>query len=86
MTLEEFIGSKACVRIAPLAEQWGFIVGVPKVVEDEDIEVAITNSTFQVRLPSGDVVTTTGYNIGDIEHAGYKKLGFERRSPNYPSG
>ena len=78
MTVKEFIGSKACVRIAPSAEQWGFIVSVPQAVEDEDIEFAITNSTFQIKLASGDVVTATGYNIGDIEHAGYKKLSFDR--------
>jgi hypothetical protein len=77
MTVEEFIGSKACVRVAPSTEQWGSIVSVPQAVEVENIEFAITNST-QIKLSSEDVVTTTGYNIGDIEHAGYKKLSFDR--------
>ena len=43
----------------------------PSLLTSEDIESSVDASMFRIVLESGDVVDTSGFNLLEIEHAGY---------------
>ena len=73
MKVQDLIGAKVWVVQSGLAECGGYIVNVPKPVNLEDIELSVDASVFTILLESGDVVDTSGFNLLEIEHAGYFK-------------
>jgi hypothetical protein len=73
MKVRKLIGSKVWLREGDGPEHEGFISSIPMPIDNEDIKVAITSSTFRIDLPSGDAVTTSGQNITFIEQLGYKR-------------
>jgi hypothetical protein len=71
MKVQELIGSRAWVKEANGPEHEGYISSVPKPVEAENIEAAISASTFRIEFPSGGVVETSGMWISRIDNADY---------------
>jgi hypothetical protein len=73
MEVQELVGSKVWFREGDGPEYEGFISSVQMPIDNEDIKVAITSSTFRIDLPSGDILTTSGQNITFIAQLGYKR-------------
>ncbi len=73
MKVQDLVGAKVWVEQSGLAEGVGYIVNVPEPVNLEDIELSVDASVFTILLESGDVVETSGFNLLEIEHAGYIK-------------
>jgi hypothetical protein len=73
MKVQDLVGAKVWVEQSGLAECVGYIVNVPRPVNLEDIELSVDASVFTILLESGDVVETSGFNLLEIEHAGYIK-------------
>jgi hypothetical protein len=71
MKVQELVGSKVWVKEANGPEHEGYISSVPKPVGLEDIEAAISASTFRIDLRSGDVVETSGLWISRIDNPDY---------------
>jgi hypothetical protein len=75
MEIHDLVGLKVWVKERGQAERIGFIAGVRKAVDHEDIETSINASTFIILLESGDLLETAGFNLSKIEHAGFIKKG-----------
>jgi hypothetical protein len=71
MKVQDLVGAKVWVEQSGLAECVGYIANVPKPVNLEDNELSVDASVFTIQLESGDVVETSGFNLLEIEHAGY---------------
>ena len=73
MKVQDLVGAKVWIEQFGLPECVGYIVHVPKPVNLEDIELSVDASVFTILLESGDIVETSGFNLLEIEHAGYLK-------------
>jgi hypothetical protein len=60
LKVQDLVGSKVWFKRAYGPEHQGYISSIPMPVDVENIEDAITASTFRVDLPSGDVVQISG--------------------------
>ncbi len=71
MRVQDIVGAKVWVEQPGLAEHVGYVAAVSKPINLEDIESSVDASMFRIVLESGDVVDTSGFNLLEIEHAGY---------------
>jgi hypothetical protein len=71
--VQDLLGAKVWVEQPGLAEHVGYIAAVSEPVNLEDIKSSVDASMFRIVMESGDVVDTSGFNLLEIEHAGYIK-------------
>jgi hypothetical protein len=82
MKVQDLVGAKVWVEQPGLAEHIGYIASVLKPVNLEDIRPSVNASMFRIVLESGDVVDISGFNLLEIEHAGYIKESAGNLSPD----
>jgi hypothetical protein len=70
MKVEELIGSKVWIKSDQFRSVPGTIVSTSNVVNLDDIKSAVSQSTFQIKMPSGDVLEILGSQISKIEMPG----------------
>lgn len=70
MKVEQLIGSKVWVKRDQFSSVPGKIESMSNAVNLDDIRLSVSQSTFRVEMPSGDVVEILGSNISKIENAG----------------
>ena len=70
MKVDELIGSKVWIKSDQFRSIPGKIVSTSNAVDLDDIKSSISQSTFRVEMPSGDVIDILGSNISKIEHIG----------------
>jgi hypothetical protein len=81
MKVQELVGSRVWVKEAYGPEHQGYISSVPKPVEAENIEAAISASTFRIEFPSGDAVETSGMSISRIDNPDYVRESAAAKNP-----
>jgi hypothetical protein len=69
MKVDELIGSKVWIKSDQFRSIPGKIVSTSNAVDLDDIKSSISQSTFRVEMPSGDVIDILGSNISKIENA-----------------
>jgi hypothetical protein len=69
--VEDLIGSKVWVKSDQFRSIPGKIVSTSHVVNLDDINSSVCQSTFGIEMPPGDVVEILGSKISKFEHAGY---------------
>jgi hypothetical protein len=69
MKVEELIGNKVWIKSDQFRSIPGKIVSTSNAVDLDDIKSSISQSTFRVEMPSGDVIEILGSNISKIENA-----------------
>jgi hypothetical protein len=70
MKVEELIGSKVWIKSDQFRSVPGTIVSTSNVVNLDDIKSAVSQSTFQIKMPSGDVLEILGSQISKVEMPG----------------
>lgn len=73
MKVEELLGSKVWIKTDQFRSVPGKIVSTSNAVNLDDIKSSISQSTFRVEMPSGDVIEIVGSDISKIEHADYQE-------------
>jgi hypothetical protein len=68
MKVDELIGSKVWIKSDQFRSIPGKIVSTSNAVDLDDIKSSISQSTFRVEMPSGDVIDILGSNISKIEN------------------
>ncbi len=68
MKVEELIGSKVWIKSDQFRSIPGTIVSTSNAVDLDEIKSSISQSTFRVEVPSGDVIEILGSNISKIEN------------------
>jgi hypothetical protein len=71
MKIEELIGSKVWIKRDQFRSVSGKIVGMSNAVNLDDIKSSVSQSTFRIEMPSGDVIELPGSDILKIDRAGY---------------
>jgi hypothetical protein len=71
MKVEELIGSKVWVKRDQFRSVSGKIEGMSNAVNLDDIKSSVSQSTFRIKMLSGDVIELLGSDILKIDHAGY---------------
>jgi hypothetical protein len=67
MKVEELIGSKVWIKKDQFRSVPGKIEGMSIVVNLDDIKLSVSQSTFRIGMPSGNVIEILGSNISKIE-------------------
>jgi hypothetical protein len=71
MKVEELIGSKVWVKRDQFRSVSGKIEGMSNAVNLDDIKSSVSQSTFRIKMLSGEVIELPGSDILKIDHAGY---------------
>ena len=71
MKVEELIGSKVWVKRDQFRSVSGKIEGMSHAVNLDDIKSSVSQSTFRIKMLSGEVIELPGSDILKIDHAGY---------------
>jgi hypothetical protein len=71
MKVQELVGAKVWVKDRFLPRHKGRIASILKAIDLDDIGSSVTASIFRIELTSGDIIETSGFNIVQIDHAGY---------------
>jgi hypothetical protein len=71
MKVQELVGAKVWVKDRFLPRHKGRIASILKAIDLDDIGSSVTASIFRIELTSGDIIETSGFNIIQIDHAGY---------------
>jgi hypothetical protein len=75
MKVEELIGSKVWIKMDQFQSLPGKIESMSNTVDLDDIKSSVSESTFSIEMPSGDVIEVLGSNISKIENAGMRRVG-----------
>lgn len=67
MKVEELIGSKVWIKSGQFRCVPGKIESMSHVVNLDDIKSSVSQSTFRIEMPSGNVVEILGSDISKIE-------------------
>ena len=70
MKVEELIGSKVWIKSGQFRSVPGTIVSTSHVVNLEDIKASVSQSTFRIEMPSGNILEILGSKISKIEMLG----------------
>jgi hypothetical protein len=70
MKVEELIGIKVWIKSDQFRRVPGTIVSASHVVNLDDIKSAVSQSTFLIKMHSGDILEILGSNISKIEMPG----------------
>jgi hypothetical protein len=68
MKVDELIGSKVWIKSDQFRSIPGKIVSTSNAVDLDEIKSSISQSTFRIEMPSGDVIDILGSNISKIEN------------------
>jgi hypothetical protein len=69
MKVEELIGSKVWIKIDQFRSVPGKIESMSNAVNLDDIKSSVSQSTFRIEMPSGNIIEILGSDISKIEHA-----------------
>ena len=69
MKVEELIGSKVWIKIDRFRSVPGKIESTSNAVDLDDIKSSVSQSSFKIKMPSGNIVEILGSDISKIEHA-----------------
>jgi hypothetical protein len=67
MKVEELIGSKVWIKSDQFRSVPGKIEGMSNAVNLDDIKSSVSQSTFRIEMPSGNVIEILGSDISKIE-------------------
>ena len=67
MKVEELIGSKVWIKSDQFRSVPGKIESMSNAVNLDDIKSSVSQSTFRVEMPSGNVIEILGSDISKIE-------------------
>jgi hypothetical protein len=67
MKVEELIGSKVWIKRDRFRRVSGKIEGMSNVVNLDDIQSSVSQSTFRIEMPSGNILEILGSDISKIE-------------------
>jgi hypothetical protein len=70
MKVEELIGRKVWIKIDRFRSVPGKIESTSNAVDLDDIKSSVSQSSFKIKMPSGNIVEILGSDISKIEHAG----------------
>jgi hypothetical protein len=70
MKVEELIGRKVWIKIDRFRSVPGKIESMSNAVDLDDITLSVSQSSFKIKMPSGNIVEILGSDISKIEHAG----------------
>jgi hypothetical protein len=70
MKVEELIGRKVWIKIDRFRSVPGKIESMSNAVDLDDIKLSVSQSSFKIKMPSGNIVEILGSDISKIEHAG----------------
>jgi hypothetical protein len=70
MKVEELIGRKVWIKIDRFRSVPGKIESMSNAVDLDDIQSSVSQSSFKIKMPSGNIVEILGSDISKIEHAG----------------
>jgi hypothetical protein len=70
MKVEELIGSKVWIKVDQFRSVPGKVEGISNAVSLDDIKSSVSQSTFRIEMPSGQVIEILGADISKIDHAG----------------
>jgi hypothetical protein len=67
MKVEELIGSKVWIKSDQFRSVPGKIESMSNAVNLDDIKSSVSQSTFRIEMPSGNVIEILGSDISKIE-------------------
>jgi hypothetical protein len=70
MKVEELIGRKVWIKIDRFRSVPGKIESTSNAVDLDDIKSSVSQSSFKIKMHSGNIVEILGSDISTIEHAG----------------
>jgi hypothetical protein len=70
MKVEELIGRKVWIKIDRFRSVPGKIESTSNAVDLDDIKSSVSQSSFKIKMLSGNIVEILGSDISTIEHAG----------------
>jgi hypothetical protein len=70
MKVEELIGRKVWIKVDRFRSVPGKIESMSNAVDLDDIKSSVSQSSFKIKMPSGNIVEILGSDISKIEHAG----------------
>jgi hypothetical protein len=71
MKVEELVESKVWIKMAQFRGVPGSIETMSNTVDINYIKSSVSQSTFRIKMASGNVIEVLGSNISKIEHCGH---------------
>jgi hypothetical protein len=70
MKVEQLIGRKVWIKIDRFRSVPGKIESMSNAVDLDDIQSSVSQSSFKIKMPSGNIVEIPGSDISKIEYVG----------------